>query len=97
MSMIYRASWLLLADYELREDKNGLCICPACGAGEHTYNPFEKSDLILFDILHMGWLESRGELSPEHILTFVRQYGMLGFLTSVIQKEYGDGSETEAN
>lgn len=92
MSIQYYDSWLRLDGYQLREEKSGLCVCPAPGADEHSYHPFDQSDSILFDFSHMGWLESRGALPSQLVLAFVQQYGMLGFLTSVIQKEYDDGS-----
>jgi len=92
MSILLFPDWLKFNEYKLKEHEKGLYIIPTKNAKEILYSPFDYEDAILFDILFLGYNAIKNTASPEDCLTFVNQYGFLGFAQSIIEKEYENGT-----
>ena len=51
----FTSKWIKYSDYELKEDSNGyIYIAPKEGSSYTIYDPFEKSNKILFDLIDLG-------------------------------------------
>jgi len=82
-----QSDWVKYSDYEYKASPNGeLYIMPTKNATVNVYNPLQEMDKLLIDTLNIGRLAAADE--PEmpkvksEILTYVKRYGLLGFMIS---------------
>ena len=48
----FTSKWIKYSDYDMREDSNGdIYVIPAENSNYTIYDPFEKSNKILFDLI----------------------------------------------
>ena len=84
----FKSKWIKYDNYELREDSKGnIYIVPSENSSYTIYDPFEKSNDILFDLIDLGDAvlkkDSRDSLYNKLIL-FAKNYGLLGLITSSV-------------
>lgn len=84
----FKSKWIKYDNYELREDAKGnIYIVPSENSSYTIYDPFEKSNDILFDLIDLGDAvlkkDSRDALYNKLIL-FAKNYGLLGLITSSV-------------
>ncbi len=84
----FKSKWIKYDNYELREDAKGnIYIVPSENSSYTIYDPFEKSNDILFDLIDLGDAvlkkDSRDALYNKSIL-FAKNYGLLGLITSSV-------------
>ncbi|WP_071162434.1 GIY-YIG nuclease family protein [[Clostridium] dakarense] len=85
----FRTDWIKYSDYETKNDENGTSyITPTEDATFSIYNPFDKSKELVFDLIEIGDTALNKEIDKEIIndmvLDFVKEYGLLGIITSSV-------------
>lgn len=81
--------WIKYSDYEIRNDENGAnYIVPKEGSTFTIYNPFNKSNELVFDLIEIGDKALNKEIDKDIIngmvLDFAKEYGLLGIITSSV-------------
>lgn len=85
----FTSKWIKYSDYDMREDSNGdIYIIPAENSNYTIYDPFEKSNKILFDLIDLGDEALKAEQDKAAIynklILFVKNYGLLGLISSSV-------------
>lgn len=85
----FTSKWIKYSDYDMREDSNGnIYVIPAENSNYTIYDPFEKSNKILFDLIDLGDEALREEREKATIynklILFVKNYGLLGLISSSV-------------
>ena len=85
----FTSKWIKYSDYELKEDSNGyIYIAPKEGSSYTIYDPFEKSNKILFDLIDLGDESLKNEVDKslvyKKLILFVKNYGLLGLVSSSV-------------
>lgn len=85
----FRTDWIKYSDYEIRNDENGAnYIVPKEGSTFTIYNPFNKSNELVFDLIEIGDKALNKEIDKDIIngmvLDFAKEYGLLGIITSSV-------------
>lgn len=85
----FRTDWIKYSDYEIKRDENGSrYIVPKEDSIFTIYNPFDKSNELVFDLIEIGDKALNKEIDKEIIddmvLDFVKEYGLLGIITSSV-------------
>lgn len=83
----FTSKWIKYSDYEMREDSKGeIYIAPAENARYTIYDPFEKSNKILFDLIDLGDEALKGDkaIIYKKLILFVKNYGLLGLISSSV-------------
>lgn len=85
----FRTDWIKYSDYEIKKDENGSSyIVPKEDSIFTIYNPFDKSNKLVFDLIEIGDKALNKEIDKEIInnmvLDFVKEYGLLGIITSSV-------------
>lgn len=84
-----RTEWIKYEEYEIKLTKeNEHYICPKEGSKFTIYDPFEKSNELLLDVIDLGDKAISGEIGKEDInnlvIEFAKKYGLLGVITSSV-------------
>ncbi|MGX4599737.1 GIY-YIG nuclease family protein [Faecalimicrobium sp. JNUCC 81] len=85
----FRTDWIRYSDYEIKSDENGSdYIVPKENSIFTIYNPFDKSNDLIFDLIKIGDNALDKEIDKDvindMILNFVKEYGLLGIITSSV-------------
>ena len=94
----FTSKWIKYSDYDMREDSNGnIYVIPAENSNYTIYDPFEKSNKILFDLIDLGDEALREEREKATIynklILFVKNYGLLGLISSSVYNRNIVGEE----
>lgn len=94
----FTSKWIKYSDYDMREDSNGnIYVIPAENSNYTIYDPFEKSNKILFDLIDLGDETLREEREKATIynklILFVKNYGLLGLISSSVYNRNIVGEE----
>ncbi|MGM9531800.1 GIY-YIG nuclease family protein [Intestinibacter sp.] len=85
----FTSKWIKYSDYDMREDSDGnIYVIPAENSNYTIYDPFEKSNKILFDLIDLGDEALKEEQDKAAIynklILFVKNYGLLGLISSSV-------------
>ncbi len=94
----FTSKWIKYSDYDMREDSNGdIYVIPAENSNYTIYDPFEKSNKILFDLIDLGDEALKAEQDKAAIynklILFVKNYGLLGLISSSVYNRNIVGEE----
>ena len=94
----FTSKWIKYSDYDMREDSNGnIYVIPAENSNYTIYDPFEKSNKILFDLIDLGDEALREDREKATIynklILFVKNYGLLGLISSSVYNRNIVGEE----
>ena len=95
----FTSKWIKYSDYDMREDSNGdIYVIPAENSNYTIYDPFEKSNKILFDLIDLGDEALKAEQDKAAIynklILFVKNYGLLGLISSSVYNRNIVGEES---
>ena len=82
------SNWIHYDKYQWRTDKKGiLYLTPTEDAAPKLYNPIKDADQMVLSAINLGLLcmkaETNNEVIMSEIMSFVSQYGLLGFMTAL--------------
>lgn len=94
----FTSKWIKYSNYEMREDEHGnIYIVPAPDSSYTIYDPFEKSNKILFDLIDLGDEALKEERDTDilynKLILFVKNYGLLGLISSSVYNRNIVGEE----